>query len=72
MKVLVVVDMQYDFINGSLGSPESISIVSNVINKIKEFNNNNDEIIYTKDTHYDNYLNTLEGKNLPGLKYIGD
>ena len=65
MKVLVVVDMQYDFINGSLGSPEAISIVSNVINKIKEFNNNNDEIIYTKDTHYDNYLNTLEGKNLP-------
>ena len=65
MKVLVVVDMQYDFINGSLGTPEAISIVSNVINKIKEFNNNNDEIIYTKDTHYDNYLNTLEGKNLP-------
>lgn len=65
MKVLVVVDMQTDFIDGSLGTKEAVAIVPNVINKIKEYENNNDMIIYTKDTHFDNYLETLEGKNLP-------
>lgn len=65
MKVLVVVDMQNDFIDGSLGTEEAVKIVPNVINKIKESECNSDIIIYTKDTHYDNYLETLEGKNLP-------
>ena len=65
MKVLVVVDMQNDFIDGSLGSKEAVQIVPNVINKIKEYEDNNDLIIYTKDTHFENYLDTLEGKNLP-------
>ena len=65
MKVLVVVDMQNDFIDGSLGSEEAKRIVPNVINKIKEYEDNNDLIIYTKDTQIDNYLDTLEGKNLP-------
>ncbi len=65
MKILVVVDMQNDFINGSLGTKEAISIVPNVINKIKEYEINNNLIIYTKDTHYDNYLYTQEGKKLP-------
>ena len=65
MKVLVVVDMQNDFIDGSLGSKEAVQIVPNVINKIKEYEDNNDLIIYTKDTHFDDYLDTLEGKNLP-------
>jgi len=65
MKVLIVVDMQKDFIDGSLGTREATLIVPNVINKIKEYENNNDIIVYTKDTHYNNYLETLEGKNLP-------
>ena len=63
MKVLIVVDMQNDFIDGSLGSNEAKSIVPNVINKIKEYEN---ELIYfTKDTHFENYLETPEGKKLP-------
>lgn len=65
MKILVVVDMQKDFIDGSLGTKEAVSIVPNVINKIIESEKNNDLIIYTKDTHYDNYLETQEGINLP-------
>ena len=65
MKVLVVVDMQNDFIDGSLGTKEAVQIVPNVINKIKEFENNNDLIIYTKDTHYEDYLTTPEGIKLP-------
>lgn len=65
MKVLVVVDMQHDFIDGSLGSDCAKQIVPKVISKIQEFESNNDLIIYTKDTHYENYLNTPEGLKLP-------
>ena len=59
MRLLIVVDMQNDFIDGSLGSKEAKSIVPNVIKKIEEYENNNDLIIYTKDTHFDNYLDTM-------------
>lgn len=61
-KILVVVDMQNDFIDGALGTPEAQSIVSKVINKIKKFDG---EIYYTRDTHSKNYMETMEGKNLP-------
>ena len=62
-KILVVVDMQNDFIDGSLGTEQAQSIVGNVVNKIKEYNPEN--IYATRDTHGDNYLETSEGKNLP-------
>ena len=65
MKILIVVDMQNDFIDGALGTKEACLIVPNVIEKIKEYENNNDLIVYTKDTHYENYLETMEGINLP-------
>ena len=65
MKVLIVVDMQNDFIDGSLGTKEAQAIVPNVINKIKEYEKNNDLIIFTKDTHYYNYMDTMEGSYLP-------
>lgn len=65
MKLLVVVDMQNDFINGALGSAEAAAIVPAVSKKIYEYRKNGDMIVFTKDTHYDNYLETQEGKNLP-------
>ena len=65
MTVLVVVDMQNDFIDGSLGTPEAVAIVPSVIEKIKEYEKDDSLIIYTKDTHFDNYLETSEGRNLP-------
>ena len=65
MKILIVVDMQNDFIDGSLGTPEALSIVSNVKKKIEEYNSRGDKIVFTRDTHFDNYLQTNEGKNLP-------
>ena len=65
MKLLVVVDMQNDFIDGSLGTEEAVKIVPNVIEKIKKYENEGGLIIYTKDTHFENYLLTSEGKNLP-------
>lgn len=61
-KVLVVVDMQNDFIDGALGTPEAQAIIDNAVEKIENFNG---EIFVTYDTHYENYSNTLEGKKLP-------
>lgn len=65
MKLLVVVDMQKDFVDGALGAPEAVSIVENVVNKVKEAKAAGDQIIFTMDTHETNYLETMEGKNLP-------
>lgn len=65
MKVLVVVDMQNDFITGSLGTKEAKAIVPNVKKKIQEAARNGDILIYTRDTHFSNYLDTKEGKKLP-------
>lgn len=64
-KVLIVVDMQNDFISGILGNKESQEIVPNVVQKIKEYELNNNRIYYTYDTHEENYLNTHEGLHLP-------
>ena len=62
-KILIVVDMQNDFIDGSLGSPEALGIVENVKTKICEYDKQ--DIFVTMDTHDSNYLNTQEGRNLP-------
>lgn len=62
MKVLVVVDMQNDFIDGTLGTPEAQAIVPKVVKKIQEFDG---EVLWTQDTHSDDYLETQEGRLLP-------
>ncbi|MBR3599333.1 MAG: cysteine hydrolase [Lachnospiraceae bacterium] len=54
--------MQKDFVDGSLGTPEAVAIVPNVVKKINEFDG---DIFVTYDTHFDNYMNTGEGKKLP-------
>ena len=61
-ELLIIIDMQNDFITGSLGTPEAVAIVPNVIEKIKNFKG---EVLFTRDTHFSNYLETQEGKNLP-------
>ena len=66
MKVLVVIDMQHDFVDGALGSPEARAIVPAVAAKVAEYAAMEEGvIIYTRDTHFDNYMETLEGKYLP-------
>ena len=60
-KILVVVDMQNDFVDGALGTKEAQSIVKNVVEKIKSY----DDIFVTYDTHSENYMQTSEGKKLP-------
>lgn len=63
MKILVVVDMQNDFIDMALGTKEAVAIVPNVVKKIAD--NSWDKIYVTYDTHGENYMETSEGKNLP-------
>lgn len=62
MNVLVVVDMQNDFIDGALGTKEAVAIVPNVVDKIMDFKG---RVLATRDTHETDYLSTQEGKNLP-------
>ncbi len=61
-KVLLIVDMQNDFIDGALGTPEAQAIVPRVIERVKNFDG---AIFFTRDTHGENYLETQEGKSLP-------
>ena len=60
--ILIVVDMQKDFIDGALGTAEAVAIVPKVEEKIKNFQG---RVIFTRDTHEENYMDTQEGKNLP-------
>jgi nicotinamidase-related amidase len=64
-KCLIVVDYQNDFINGALGFETAPKIKDTIINKIKAYRASSDDIIFTMDTHDENYLNTEEGENLP-------
>ena len=59
---LVVVDMQRDFVDAALGTPEAVAILPAVTEKIRNFSG---EIFVTYDTHFENYLQTAEGKKLP-------
>lgn len=67
MKILIVVDMQYDFVTGPLGSKEAVKCVEPVRRKIDNYRKEgeNCRIIYTKDTHGADYLSTQEGRKLP-------
>lgn len=69
MKYLIVVDMQVDFINGALGSKDAEAIVPNVVEKVKNFDG---KVIFTRDTHFDNYMDTQEGEKLPVPHCIKD
>ena len=72
MKVLIVVDMQKDFVDGSLGTKEAQAIVPLVAETIEQMADPNTVVIFTKDTHPEDYMNTLEGKNLPVRHCIKD
>ena len=61
-KLLVVVDMQNDFIDGALGTKEAVAIVPNVKAKIDGFEGT---VLFTRDTHFESYMDTQEGHNLP-------
>ena len=65
MKLLVVVDMQKDFVDGALGTPEAAAIVPKVAEKLAARRAAGWRVVFTRDTHTEDYLNTQEGRNLP-------
>ena len=69
MKILVVVDMQKDFIDGALGTPEALAIVPCVKALIEGFDG---KVLFTRDTHFENYMQTEEGRKLPVPHCIKD
>jgi len=69
MKFLIIVDMQVDFITGSLGSKLAEAIVPNVVEKVKNYDGT---VIFTRDTHLSDYLSTQEGSKLPVEHCIKD
>ena len=70
MKLLIVIDMQNDFIDGSLGTKEAVAIVPNVAKKIAKTRAAGETVVFTRDTHQSNYLKTQEGKKLPILHCV--
>ena len=71
-KCLVVVDYQNDFVSGSLGFEKAKELDSKIANLIEKYHNNSDDVVFTLDTHYDDYMNTNEGKSLPVPHCIKD
>lgn len=63
--VLIVVDYQVDFVSGSLGFPGAETLDEPIARRIEEYRNRGDEVIFTLDTHHEDYLETQEGKLLP-------
>lgn len=70
-KCLIVVDYQNDFVSGALGFPEAVALEERIADKIQEYRNNGDEVMFTFDTHTREYLLTREGRNLPVPHCIG-
>ena len=65
MRILVVVDMQNDFVSGALGTPEAREIVPCVVGRVVDGVNRGEKIFFTRDTHEETYLDTQEGRRLP-------
>lgn len=72
MKLLIVVDFQNDFISGALGFPKAQTLEKGIYDKIKAYKEDNDDVLFTFDTHHENYLETQEGRNLPITHCIKD
>lgn len=64
-KLLVVIDYQKDFVDGALGFKKAETLEEGIYNKVKMYLQNEDKVVFTYDTHFENYLETREGKNLP-------
>ena len=64
-KLLVVIDYQKDFVDGTLGFKKAETLEEGIYIKVKKYLDNGDKVVFTYDTHFENYLETREGKNLP-------
>jgi nicotinamidase-related amidase len=64
-KLLVVIDYQKDFVDGALGFKKAETLEEGIYNKVEKYLNDGDKVLFTYDTHFENYLETREGKSLP-------
>ena len=71
-KLLIIVDYQNDFVDGALGFLKAKEIEDGICRRIQEYKKSGDDIVFTLDTHYDNYFDTVEGKHLPIKHCIKD
>lgn len=71
-KLLVVIDYQNDFVDGTLGFEKAKTLEKSIYDKVTKYLQEGDKVIFTYDTHYEEYLKTREGKNLPVLHCIKD
>lgn len=71
-RILIVVDFQNDFVTGSLGFEKAVALEKSICEKIKQYQFNHDEVVFTFDTHGTDYLQTQEGRNLPIIHCIKD
>ena len=71
-KLLVVIDYQNDFVDGTLGFEKAKTLELPIYNKVNKYLQNGDRVLFTYDTHYEDYLGTREGKNLPVKHCIKD
>ncbi|MEW9125194.1 MAG: isochorismatase family cysteine hydrolase [Thermotaleaceae bacterium] len=69
-KLLVVIDYQKDFVDGTLGFEKAVTLEQGIYDKVNKYLKNGDRVLFTYDTHYEEYLQTREGKNLPILHCI--
>lgn len=69
-KLLIVIDMQNDFIDGALGTEAAAAILPKAVQKIAQYRRAGGEIVFTRDTHHDNYLHTQEGRHLPVIHCV--
>lgn len=69
-KLLVVIDYQKDFVDGTLGFEKAVNLEQGIYDKVNKYLKNGDKVLFTYDTHYEEYLQTREGKNLPILHCI--
>ena len=65
MKVLAIIDMQKDFIDGALGTKEAVAIVPKVAARLAQARADGETVVFTRDTHHADYLSTQEGQKLP-------
>ena len=72
MEILVVVDMQKDFVDGALGTKEAVEIVPQVVRRVADGTERGETVIFTRDTHEENYMDTQEGRKLPVPHCIRD
>lgn len=71
-KLLVVIDYQKDFVDGTLGFEKAVTLEQGIYDKVDKYLENNDKVLFTYDTHFEEYLQTREGKNLPVIHCVKD